>query len=141
MGARTFLPVIAFIVALSVIASACGSDVQITTTSVPVTIQQDPSGRIHESAVTCKIVQMTGFQVVVATGIAKNISRSAVYVSPQASFNNREGEELTDVGADSAGVVRPLAAWRWKAQEPVVPHAGVKDLNVVQCVIMTFVTS
>jgi hypothetical protein len=141
MGARTILPVIATIAAIPLIVSACGSDLDVTITSVPVAIHQDPSGRILESAVTCRIEQMTGFQVVVATGIAKNTSGSPVYVSPQASFNNKEGEQLTDVGADSTGVVRPTATWRWKAQEPVGLHGGVTDLNVVRCVVTTFVTT
>jgi hypothetical protein len=132
----------ALVAAMPLIASACASGTSVTSTSVPVSVQQDPSGHILESAVTCDIEQQSGFQVVVAAGTAKNVGTAAVYISPQASFNNAEGQQLTNVGADSTGAVAEGRSWAWMAREPVgLLHDGVTDLRVVRCVVSTFVTT
>lgn len=142
MRVRKWASALALLTAVPFIASACSAGESTTSTSVPVAIRQDPSGQILEQAVSCDIEQMTGFQVVVATGTARNIGTRAVYISPQASFNNAEGQQLTDVGADSKGVVAEGDSWSWSAREPVgLLHVGITDLKVVRCVVSTFVAT
>jgi hypothetical protein len=122
--------------------SACSSAATNPATSVPTTIQEDPSHQVRLSSVGCTIEQEGGaFTVVTDHGDAKNTSSADVLVSPQASFNNREGQQLANAGTNSGSALKPGDTWSWTATEPAVSvRQGITDTRIAKCVVSVLVS-
>lgn len=122
--------------------SACSSAPGSSTAQVPVIVQQDASHQVRLSSISCGIEQLTGsLSAVIARGHAENTSAAAVFVSPQVPFDNKEGQELVNAGADSAAL-DPAHSWNWTATQPDVSTAqGVTDTRAATCVVSVLVSA
>jgi hypothetical protein len=133
-----FSPVV---VALGV--SACSSGPGIAIRPVPVTVQQEATGQIHQRSVTCGVEVLGntgGIGAVTASGTAVNVGRMPVDVRTRAVLTNPRGQGLVAAGADSHGGLRPGGSWHWTATRAAVAlPKGVTDTRLARCVVTTTV--
>jgi hypothetical protein len=122
-------------------ASACSSGPGISFRPVAATVHQDPTGRIHETSVTCGLEQLGttgGIGAVTASGTAVNVGQVPVEVRIQAGITNPKGEKLLTAATDSDGALPPGHSWHWMAtQGDVALPKGVSDSRVAGCVVAT----
>jgi len=93
--------------------------------------------------VTCGIEQLDETTTLpIAHGHAVNTGSIPVLVSPQISFNNREGQQIANIGTDSPGALLPGHSWNWTATDPMLSiPKGVSDTRVARCVASVLVST